>query len=238
MAEPILTQQMKRHDVIVCLAAGHTDSEIAAFLKVVRSFVFKVKSELKAAGDDVAAVAERKRHYQGSDCISTPEFVNSVQAAIDEDHGKSMRALANELEVDESTIRRVVHEDLRYKSYVIRRGQFMSDRTKVNRLTRLKRFLNKLKHPEDPGMIWFFSEEKNFVQDQKVNRKNNRWLCKGPDEVRTTMHTKFPASVMVLGVVSNEGDVMPPHFFTEGLRVNAAAYTEVLEKSSSLGLQL
>ena len=34
MAEPILTQQMKRHAVIVSWTAGHTDSEIAAFLKV------------------------------------------------------------------------------------------------------------------------------------------------------------------------------------------------------------
>ncbi|CAB3226072.1 unnamed protein product [Arctia plantaginis] len=34
---------------------------------------------------------------------------------------------------------------------------------------------------------------------------------------------------MVLGVVSNEGHVMPPHFFSHGLRVNAAAYTEGLK---------
>ena len=39
------------------------------------------------------------------------------------------------------------------------------------------------------------------------------------------MHTKFPATVMVLGV-SNE---VPPHFFPQELRVNAAAYIEVLE---------
>ena len=34
---------------------------------------------------------------------------------------------------------------------------------------------------------------------------------------------------MVLGVVSNEGHVMPPHFFQEGLRVNSATYIEVLD---------
>lgn len=34
---------------------------------------------------------------------------------------------------------------------------------------------------------------------------------------------------MVLGVISNDGYVMPPHFFPQGLRVNAAAYIEVLE---------
>ena len=42
------------------------------------------------------------------------------------------------------------------------------------------------------------------------------------------MHTKFPATVMVLGVVNNEGHVMPPHFFPQGLRVNSAAYIGVL----------
>ena len=42
------------------------------------------------------------------------------------------------------------------------------------------------------------------------------------------MHTKFPATVMVLGVVSNEGHVMPLHFFPQGLKVNLAAYIDVL----------
>ena len=56
----------------------------------------------------------------------------------------------------------------------------------------------------------FFSDEKNFTQDQKVNQQNDRWLCEDPKEVPIVMSTKFPASVMVLGVVSNEGHMMPP----------------------------
>lgn len=228
MAEATLTNEMKRHAVIVSLAAGHTDSEIATFLKVARSFVFKVRTELGAAKGDGAEASQRKQVCRRSDSIRNAEFVSRVQSVIDENPGKSMRSLGRELQVDEATIRRVVHEDLRYTSYAMRRGQFMSEITKVNRLTRAKRLLNKLKHPEEPGMIWFFSDEKNFVQDQKVNRKNDRWLCKTPDDVPTIMHTKFPASVMVLGVVSSEGDVMPPHFFSAGARVNAVGYTEVL----------
>lgn len=42
------------------------------------------------------------------------------------------------------------------------------------------------------------------------------------------MCTKFPASVMVLGIVSNKGHEMLPHFYPQGLRVNVAAYIEVL----------
>jgi len=77
-------------------------------------------------------------------------------------------------------------------------------------------------------MLWFYSDEKNFDQDQKVNRRNDRWLCADPSEVPHVMHTKFPATVMVLGVMSNEGHVIPPHFFSQGLRMNAA-YIAVLE---------
>ena len=42
------------------------------------------------------------------------------------------------------------------------------------------------------------------------------------------MSTKFSGSVMVLGVVSNEGHMMPPHLFQKGLRVNAAIYNDVM----------
>lgn len=77
-------------------------------------------------------------------------------------------------------------------------------------------------------MLWFFSDEKNFDLDEKFNRRNDRWLCSDPKEVPTVMHTKFPSTVMVLGVISNEDRVMPPHFFPQGLRINAAAYIEVL----------
>ena len=56
----------------------------------------------------------------------------------------------------------------------------------------------------------FCLDEKNFTLDQKVNKQNNRWLCSEPRQVPVVMSTKFLAAVMVLGVISNEGDIMPP----------------------------
>ena len=55
--------------------------------------------------------------------------LQQVQEIIDEDLSKSIRAISRDLQVSECTIRRIVHEDIRYKSYVIRRGQFMSAQT-------------------------------------------------------------------------------------------------------------
>ena len=42
------------------------------------------------------------------------------------------------------------------------------------------------------------------------------------------MKTNFSQTVMVFGCESCEGDVMPPHFFRECLRLNSDAYVELL----------
>jgi hypothetical protein len=80
-------------------------------------------------------------------------------------------------------------------------------------------------------MLWFFSDEKNFCQDQVHNRQNHRWVAMCPKDIPRVMKTKLPATVMVFGVVSSEGDVMPPHIFETGLRVNTDIYLEVMEKT-------
>ena len=43
------------------------------------------------------------------------------------------------------------------------------------------------------------------------------------------MKTKFPATVMVFGVVSSEGHIMPPHIFEVSLKVNTKVYLDVLK---------
>ena len=43
------------------------------------------------------------------------------------------------------------------------------------------------------------------------------------------MKTKFPATVMVFGVVSSEGHIMPSHIFEVGLKVHTKVYLDVLK---------
>ena len=89
--------------------------------------------------------------------------------------------------------------------------------------------LAKLKNPKERKPLIYFTDEKNFQQDQKVKWKNNRWLCENADEVPIVMKTKYPGTVKVFGVVSNEGNIMSPHFLQQELRVNAVAYLDVLQ---------
>ncbi|XP_012058553.1 PREDICTED: uncharacterized protein LOC105621701 [Atta cephalotes] len=168
MEDNKLTHEMKRHAVIVAIHANHSDFEISIFLNLAGSFVHKVRRELEVSDD------KRKKHKACSDTVRTSQFVQQVQGIIDEDPSKSIRAISRDLQISECTIRRIVHEDIRYKSHVMRKGQFMSAHTRKQRFIRAQRLLCKLKHSEISDMLWFYSDKKNFDQDQKVNRRNDR----------------------------------------------------------------
>ena len=55
------------------------------------------------------------------------------------------------------------------------------------------------------------------------------WIATNNRVVLRVMKTKFPATVMVFGVVSREGHIMPPHIFKVGLKVNTKVYLDVLK---------
>ncbi|UYV67039.1 hypothetical protein LAZ67_4003746 [Cordylochernes scorpioides] len=217
-----------RAAIIVALRAGRSPKEIVDFLKLPKTTIYRVKKQFDEADSNKEGIATRKKHSRRSDRVRGEEFVKNVKEKIDGNPGKSMRAIAKEKDVGSMTIVRTIHEDLGLKSYALRKGQLLTENMKHNRKGKAAALLNNLKH-DSFGMLRFFSDEKNFDVDQKVNPRNDRWICKDPSEIPVVMHTKFPASVMVLGVISSEGDVMPPHFFEKGLRMNADTYINVLE---------
>jgi transposase len=223
-----LLQESLRGAIVTGIRAGRTNREIADFNNIsyntVKNFSREYYNFIEEGGQDEEFDIKRKKHRRHSDAHSM-EIVERVQEAINDDTGRSMRQMAVELEVSEWLIRKIVKEDIRYRSYSLRRGQFMSAATKKICYEKAAALLNRLKHPPEPDILIFFSDEKNFSQDQKVNSRNHRWLYDDPSEVPIVMKTKFPATVMVLGVVSNKGDVMPPH---AGLRVNTEVYINVL----------
>ena len=51
----------------------------------------------------------------------------------------------------------------------------------------------------------------------------------GRFNVPKVMETKFPATVMVFGVVSSEGHIMPHHIFEVCLKVNTKVYLDALK---------
>ena len=55
------------------------------------------------------------------------------------------------------------------------------------------------------------------------------WIATNNRDMPRVMKTKFPATVMVFGVVSSEGHIMPPHIFEVSLKVNTKVYLDVLK---------
>ena len=53
------------------------------------------------------------------------------------------------------------------------------------------------------------------------------WIATNNRNVPRVMKTRFPATVMVFGVVLSEGPIMPPHIFEVGLKVNTKVYLDV-----------
>ena len=112
--------------------------------------------------------------------------------------------------MSEFLITPVVFEDICYFSYQKRNGQFLSLATKDKRKGCTRKLLITLKYPFQPNMLCFFSDEKNFCQDQIVNSQDNCRIALSPQNVLTLMKTKHPVHIMVLGVFIIDSDVMPP----------------------------
>ena len=55
------------------------------------------------------------------------------------------------------------------------------------------------------------------------------WIATNNRDVPRVMKTKFPATVMVFGVVLSEAHIIPPHIFEAGLKVNTKVYLDVLK---------
>ena len=108
-------------------------------------------------------------------------------------------------------------------------GQLLTQATKDRRLLNSTKLLNKLKHPKESNMLSFFSDEKNFCQDQAHSRQNNQWIAMCPNDVPRVMKTKFPNMVMVFSVISSDRDMMPLHIFEMGPRVDTEIYLQVME---------
>ena len=55
------------------------------------------------------------------------------------------------------------------------------------------------------------------------------WITTNNRDMPWVMKTMFPAMVMVFGVVSSEGHIMPPHIFKVGLKIHTKVYLDVLK---------
>ena len=210
----MLQEITQRYANIEALRTSRTAKKIISFFNYNKDLVYRIKKQFEACDDPETFTGERKTHKQCSDAIRSPEFVTKVKQRIQNDPSKSMAALAFEINVNKSTISRTVAKDLNMKSYCLRKHHLLTAALMEQRLIKGTALLNKLKYGSS-GHVTFFSDEKKFIQDKLHNRQNDHFITDDPEDVPIVMSTKFPSSVMVLGIVSSNEDIMPPYFFLE-----------------------
>ena len=96
----------------------------------------------------------------------------------------------------EFLIRLAIHENIRYFLSNVRIGKFLSHAMKDKRKDCATKIFNKFKHPHQRNMIWFFTDEKKFCQDQMVNSQNNHCLALTPQHVPIVMKIKHPVQII------------------------------------------
>ena len=113
----------------------------------------------------------------------------------------------------------------------------LSDVTLDRRSNKAAWALRKLRHTLAKNQLNFFSDENNFSQDQKANKKNDHWLCSDSKDVPTRVSLKCLAFVMVLGVICNKDNITGLFFFEDDLKDFANACIHVMDTAVKLWIQ-
>lgn len=214
-------EQAKRSAICELRRAGHTPSAIIRMLKYSRQTVYDVCKRFDETGED-----QRAAHKPRRGRILTPRFLAGLKRSVNANPALPLSTLAKKRGVSTMTIHRALKK-LGLTSFSQGKRHLLTRKMKEIRLTRCQKLLNWMK--SNGSVIKFFSDEKIFTVDATFNKRNDRWIASSSSEVQHKTTTKKPASVMVLCVVSTEGDVFT-HFFNNKEKVNAVVYCKVLEE--------
>ena len=165
--------------------AGRSNKEISEFNNIPMSTVKKhTNTDFIDAGNspedcDITRESQKRR----SDAHNHDIFAR-FQELVNTDPSKSMRAMARELEVSATLVCKKIMEDLQYKSYGLRKGQFMSEATKLRRLEKTTKLLSRLKHPPTRrfGLIAAQTATPSTIMS---GESLNRMLVKPPTTLRS-----------------------------------------------------
>ena len=144
---------------------SYENRTIASTLKMQIRMVQCLRAQLNTLDDPLEVVECKPKAEDTARKTLTKEYIEKVQAIIDETAQQPIRQTARDLGISHTTVNACAKEELKCRSYRHQTSQILTEKTKNLRLIKSVRLLNKMKHPKKPNMPWFFSDEKNFCQD-------------------------------------------------------------------------
>ena len=208
------------------LCAGLHPTAISKQLGIARQTVYNIKKKLECSG-----TIQRKPGSGRKRSARTKPNINKIKQRVTTNPVRSMRKMAKELKISASSVGRIVSRDLKMKSRARTKVPLLPEAQKDVWVQRSATLINDLKHAAAKRVI-LFSDEKIFTVDAASNRRNDRWIGDVPenysDKIKYKNSTKHPSSVMVFGLVSSDGNTMPPVFIPAGVKVNTETYVDML----------
>lgn len=155
----------------------------------------------------------------------TKKLIKAVRERIRRNPERSARKLAADFQVSNTTMRRVLKNDLQLKPYKKRKLHGLTTKQREKRVKRSRALLKRHGKKSIENII--FSDEKLFVIEQHLNAQNDRIYLASfediPEELRTVQRFQKSSSVMVWGAVSQKGK-LPLVFIEKGVKINADYY--------------
>jgi transposase len=99
-------------------------------LKITKNMVYRTVKRLKETG----SIANRPRSGRPR-TVRTPQFIKNLKRRLKRNPQRSVRAMAKnpELRTSRSTLRRAVHDDLRFHAFKKGKSQGLTRKSKVKR---------------------------------------------------------------------------------------------------------
>lgn len=224
----LLKMEAKRRAILDLVHAGKSTMEISRALNVHRNTVNNVR-KLFSETQDV-----KKRSGGSRKSVRTKRVIQNVRRRVKTNPWRSMRKMAKQMGVSNTTMQRIVKKDLCATSRAITTKQLVTQDSREKRNVRARLLLNDVKHSS--GRVTIFSDEKLFCVDRVLNRRNGRYISTEkvedvPDHIKHVCKSKHPAKVMVLGVVASDGQKCPIIFMPQSEKVNTEVYINSLTKN-------
>ncbi|KAF2879859.1 hypothetical protein ILUMI_26316 [Ignelater luminosus] len=229
--------EFKRNSVIALYLAGKSQSAIVRELehiKVNRKFVYRTINRYNETGSVV------KRYGGGPKKTATsPEMVRKVKKRLERNPRRSGNQMAKELNISQSSIRRILQNELQVKAYKKQKAHDLTPNQKKVRFERAKELLRLAASGDFPNIV--FSDEKNFPIEQFVNTQNDRvYLTERTYENlkhRLVTRSNYPSQIMVWAAVTATGR-SPLVFIEPGVKVYIYEATLEIENSNLITIMI
>jgi hypothetical protein len=156
---------------------------------------------------------------------SSKIIIKKVRDRIRQNPRRSMRKMANDLQIGRESLRKLCRDKLKLIPYKIQKAHILTDSMKKVRMERCKLLLKRFSSARHLGIV--FTDESLFNVEAFLNHQNDRILSRNISDAnmkgRIASRSGHPQSVMVFGGITSDGKT-PLVFVDSGVKINSQNY--------------